>query len=75
MADSDRYLGMTRQGGGFQGYAAGNKRYGMSGRSAPNLGPVRDRSGYQKRDALAAARGNLVRKRMQRQMMRKTSMY
>ena len=29
----------------FQPYAAGNKRYGASGRSAPNIGPVADKQG------------------------------
>lgn len=35
---------------GFMAYAAGNKSYGLTGRSAPNMGPVSDLSGYRVRD-------------------------
>lgn len=31
-------------------YAAGLRRYGASGRSAPNVGPVRNKAGYNERD-------------------------
>lgn len=57
--------GFAQGGGGFQPYSAGPKRYGQAGLQAPNLGPVQDMSGYAKRDAEAAARRNLVLKRMQ----------
>ena len=35
-------------------YAAGLRRYGASGRSAPNVGPVRNKAGYNERDRKAA---------------------
>lgn len=45
--------GMT---GGFNKYAAGEKRYGASGRTAPNIGPTNSPEGYQERDLLARTR-------------------
>lgn len=59
-----RYRGIASAGGGFNALAAGGKSYG-GGRSMPNLGPVQNRLGYQQRDNAAAARRNLVLKRMQ----------
>ena len=40
---------------GFNALAAGSKSYGQSGRSAPNIGPTSNKSGYAKRDAKLAA--------------------
>ena len=40
---------------GFNSLAAGSKSYGQSGRSAPNIGPTSNKSGYAKRDAKLAA--------------------
>lgn len=37
-------------GGGFNPLAAGNKRYGETQRSAPNVGPVGNKAGYVERD-------------------------
>lgn len=45
----------------FNPYAAGAKRYGPSGRSAPNMGPVGNMSGYRQRDQ-RARRNALLRK-------------
>jgi hypothetical protein len=47
-------------------YAAGNKRYGVSGRDAPNIGPS-DPTGYVERDAKAQASRNAVLKRLKAQ--------
>jgi len=47
-ADFEDYLVGRKQ--AFNRYAAGNKRYGPEGRSAPNIGPVGDKSGYTMRD-------------------------
>lgn len=44
-------------------YAAGNKRYGVSGRDAPNIGPS-DPTGYKERDAKAGATRNAVLRRL-----------
>jgi hypothetical protein len=44
-------------------YAAGNKRYGVSGRDAPNIGPS-DPTGYKERDAKAGARRNAVLRKL-----------
>lgn len=49
---------------GFNKYAAGAKRYGMSGRSMPTMGPV-NKSGYRERDNRHAARRNAMLKMMQ----------
>lgn len=53
-----------RYNGGFQPYAAGAKRYGASGRDAPNVGPTANREGYAERDRLAQVRRNMMLKRM-----------
>lgn len=63
MGDERYRSGMATGGGGFNSAAAGLKRYG-GGRSVPNLGPVRDKLGYAKRDAAEKARRNLTLKRM-----------
>ena len=39
----------------FKPTAAGKKSYGQSGRSAPNVGPTSNRSGYARRDVKLAA--------------------
>lgn len=49
-------------GGGFNKFAAGNKRYEF-GQTAPNQGPVKDRSGYRKRDAKYDAYQEALRKK------------
>jgi hypothetical protein len=51
-------------GGGFNNAAAGNKVYGF-GRPQPTTGPVSaaGQLGYQKRDAMAAARRNALIRR------------
>lgn len=54
----------SRYNGGFQPYAAGNKRYGAAGRDAPNLGPTTNREGYAQRDREAAARRNIMLQRL-----------
>lgn len=51
--------------GGFQPYAAGNKRYGASGRDAPNIGPTANRVGYAERDAEAKRKREVMLKKMQ----------
>ena len=71
MASSERYRsGMSQDGGGYEAYSAGDKRYG-GGRSAPNVGPVRDKLGYAKRDRETKAKRNLALKRMQQDQGRK----
>lgn len=50
---------------GFQPYAAGNKQYGFSARSAPNVGPVSDKQGYKERDLKAKTMRNAMLRRMQ----------
>lgn len=63
---SERYRsGMSQGGGGFQPFSAGIKSYG-GGRSMPNVGRVRDRSGYAQRDREVQARRNLALKRIQK---------
>ena len=53
------------RGANFQPYGAGDKRYGASGRSAPNIGPVADKQGYRERDLQTRAMRNAMLKRMQ----------
>ena len=62
MNDFLRYLQGAAS--GFQPYAAGNKIYGASGRSAPNIGPVNDKTGYAERDLQGRAMRNAMLKRM-----------
>lgn len=50
---------------GFNSYAAGDKRYGFSGRRGPNTGMALDRGGYAERDQRNAIRRNLMLKRLQ----------
>lgn len=54
----------TRYNGGFQPYAAGEKRYGASGRDAPNIGPTSSPEGYAQRDRIAAVRRNVMLKKL-----------
>lgn len=50
--------------GGFQPYAAGAKRYGASGRDAPNIGPTGSPEGYKERDRIKKAKRNYMLKAM-----------
>lgn len=50
-------------GQGFNPFGAGNKVYG-GGRSAPNIGPVTNREGYEDRDREARLRRNALLRRM-----------
>jgi hypothetical protein len=52
------------RGANFQPYGAGVKRYGASGRTAPNIGPVADKQGYRERDLQTRAMRNAMLKRM-----------
>jgi hypothetical protein len=52
-------------GGGFNRFAAGNKRYGMTQNSAPNVGPVANKAGYAARDRKYDAYGEALRRRRQ----------
>lgn len=52
---------------GFNNTAAGDKKYGLSGRSAPNIGPS-DKVGYRKRSMVNAAKAaveNVKQKKLQ----------
>ena len=51
---------------GFQKYSAGSKRYGASGRDAPNIGPVgaSGAAGYAERDRLNQAKRNAMLRRL-----------
>lgn len=49
---------------GFNSYAAGNKRYGAGGSSAPTMGPV-DPAGHRERDLKLNARRNAILARIQ----------
>lgn len=44
----------------YNPYASGNKRYGSGARSAPNVGAVRDKTGYAERDLKAKARRQAI---------------
>jgi hypothetical protein len=56
MASNADFLSyVTGRGANFNKYSAGKKRYGASGRSAPNIGPS-EKSGYRERDRKAKAR-------------------
>ncbi len=52
----------TKYAGGFQPYGAGDKRYGASGRDAPNIGPTSNIQGYRERDLTAKAKRNYMLK-------------
>lgn len=66
MPDMNEFLRTVyqRYNGGFQPYAAGDKRYGATGRDAPNIGPTSGQQGYAERDRAARTRRNLMLKRM-----------
>ena len=49
---------------GFNAFAVGDKRYGASGRLAPNIGPTSSPEGYKTRDLEAAARKAAIIRRM-----------
>lgn len=49
---------------GFNAYAVGDKKYGASSRSAPNIGPTSSPEGYRARDLQANARKNAILRRM-----------
>lgn len=51
-------IGNAGNGGGFNPFSAGTKRYG-AGRNNPTMGPV-DRAGYIDRDAALRARRNAI---------------
>ena len=66
MAGIDDFMAYLQgRGANFTPYAAGDKRYGASGRDAPNIGPVADRSGYRERDLKTRAMRQAMLKRMQ----------
>ena len=52
--------GATRE--TFNPYAAGLKRYGPSGRRAPNVGRIGNMAGYRQRDNAVTRRNALLRK-------------
>lgn len=66
MIDPNRYLNGNRGrgGAGFNSFAAGNRIYEGS-RSAPNVGPVGDLTGYRKRDRQVAMQRNALLKKLQ----------
>ena len=64
MPNGDFLSYMTGRGQQFQQYGAGKKRYGLTGRSAPNIGPVGDKSGYRKRDTDAKVMRNALLARL-----------
>lgn len=53
------------RGNQFQPYGAGPKRYGPTGRTSPNIGPVGDLGGYRQRDAMAQAKRNAMLAKLQ----------
>jgi len=54
-----------KDGTGFNKFAAGIKRYGLAGASAPTQGRV-DRTGYAERDAKSEARKAALQRRIQK---------
>jgi hypothetical protein len=56
------YMQGRRQ--GFNPYAAGQKRYGASARSAPNVGPTGSPEGYDMRERKNNARRNAMLRKM-----------
>lgn len=60
-------MGMAKAGGGFNPYAAGAKRYGITGRPNASSGPVspEGQQGYDERTRTQQARRNAVLRRMQ----------
>lgn len=69
MADRFNPVRGTRKpllgGGGFNSFAAGNKRYGAGG-IAPNVGPVANKAGYVARDRKYDAYTEALRRTQQR---------
>lgn len=61
-----RYLRGQRKQVSQNSYSAGQKRYGVSGRDAPNIGPS-DPTGYRERDAKASATRNAVLRKLKAQ--------
>lgn len=59
--------GMYQKPDAYTPYAAGPKRYGLSGRAAPNVGPVgvEGMQGYAQRDMRAQARKQAALQKMQ----------
>lgn len=59
-------MGISRAGGGFNPYAAGPKRYGITGRGNATSGPVSPEGmqGYDERDMQQRARRDAVLNRM-----------
>lgn len=57
---SDFMVGTQGLSGAFNPYAAGDKRYGASGRDAPNIGPTDSPEGYAERDRVKKARRNYM---------------
>lgn len=51
-------------GGGFNKFAAGDKRYGQGQALAPNQGPVANRAGYAERDSRYRAYGEALKNRI-----------
>ena len=64
MADGDFLPYIMGRGQQFQRYGVGKKRYGFNARSAPNVGPVGDKSGYRQRDAEAKAKRDAMLARL-----------
>lgn len=60
----DFMSGIQGLNGGFNPYAAGDKRYGMSGRDAPNIGPTSSPEGYKERDRLKKVRRNYMLRKL-----------
>jgi len=58
------YMQGARQ--GFNPYAAGQKRYGASARSAPNVGPTGSPEGYDMRERKNNAKRNAMLRRMKK---------
>ena len=60
-------MGIDQAGGGFNQFAAGRKRYGMTGRAAATSGPIgaQGQQGYEDRDQRTRARKQAVLQRMQ----------
>lgn len=63
MLDGD-FLAYLQGRQSFQPYAAGKRKYGFTGRSAPNIGPVGDKTGYISRDLEASAKRNAILARL-----------
>jgi hypothetical protein len=60
MAKNYTYMGKPDS---YNAYAAGNKIYGIGGRSAPTKGKV-DKSGYLERDAVVRLKRNALLRRL-----------